>query len=993
MEYTKEVKEYVTSKFNKVLELFGYKKDYILHKLSLCNKEEEFLMKYLYASMPLSDISNYDFELFYEYVKHGIFLRENTPWGHKIPEDIFLNYVLHYRVNNEAIEDCRKEFYKMVYPRLENKNMYEAVLEINYWCAENATYKSTDERTVSPLTVLKCGYGRCGEESTFAVTALRSAGIPARQIYTPRWAHCDDNHAWVEVWCDGKWHYLGACEPEPVLDKGWFTSAASRAMVIHSRVFSQYLKHEDIILQNEVLTTINNIKKYAHTKLVHIKAINSQNEPIKDVEIRLEILNYSELVPIAKLVTDSNGQASISLGLGTLAIHVVKQDKFLYKIVNIKDVDEILFNMDEAMCCEGDVTGQSVNGQDVYEENYHGKDINILNMNRQTINVQDIRSENVNVKDIDVVPPKDRVISTYSITEEEKADHKKRFNHCNTVREHRINSIVKDIEYNTTKWLQHKEEKNVLSELAQHKKDKLEKTEQRAEKILVNENEVFAQYYDEVKDILLNAKGNYEEILSFLNNSDNNEDLKTRVNLLKSLSKKDYVDSRSTILSSHINQMVSFNGNYEEEIYNKYVLCSRIYLEKITDFREFIINHFSSEVKENFIKYPADIWNYINENIKEFPKRDYEELYTVPLETLKMGMGSLMSKKILFVAICRSLGTPARINTNDQSIEYYKYNSVHASDMDKSENFLNHKICNNEEILNKAKDIDENSLNEKYENLQNQDENAKLYGEFVKVEDKYILENSILTVNNTSDSELKYYQNWTIAVLEKGVYKTISLQENIPSQGKFNISVTPGYYRILTSNRLPNGSIFVKKYVFLVKVNENKSIDITIRDAKISDMLENYELQDFTLKDKCNNAVHASQLMNKEKSIIIWVEEGKEPTEHILNEMIELYQEFNSIKGKIIFVLRDVSALENKTLQKVYGLIPNIKTYFDDFSDNVSTIARRMYLDPDKLPLILIANSWDHPWGGNNYWKYINGIYACSGYNVGLGELIIKIVK
>ena len=56
--------------------------------------------------------------------------------------------------------------------------------------------------------------GNGGEESTFTVSALRTIGIPARQVYTPRWAHTDDNHAWVEAWVDGKWYFLGAC-PEP----------------------------------------------------------------------------------------------------------------------------------------------------------------------------------------------------------------------------------------------------------------------------------------------------------------------------------------------------------------------------------------------------------------------------------------------------------------------------------------------------------------------------------------------------------------------------------------------------------------------------------------------------------------------------------------------------------------------------------------------------------------------------------------------------------
>lgn len=76
--------------------------------------------------------------------------------------------------------------------------MYEAALEVNHWCHEKVAYRPSDSRTSSPLATVLSGYGRCGEESTFTVTALRSVGIPARQCYTPRWAHTDDNHAWVE---------------------------------------------------------------------------------------------------------------------------------------------------------------------------------------------------------------------------------------------------------------------------------------------------------------------------------------------------------------------------------------------------------------------------------------------------------------------------------------------------------------------------------------------------------------------------------------------------------------------------------------------------------------------------------------------------------------------------------------------------------------------------------------------------------------------------
>lgn len=91
------------------------------------------------------------------------------------------------------------------------------------------------------MTAYRSGKGRCGEESVFAVTVFRSLGIPARQVYAPLWSHCDDNHAWVEVYVNGEWRFLGACEPEPILDHGWFVRAASRAMLIHTRAFSDYI--------------------------------------------------------------------------------------------------------------------------------------------------------------------------------------------------------------------------------------------------------------------------------------------------------------------------------------------------------------------------------------------------------------------------------------------------------------------------------------------------------------------------------------------------------------------------------------------------------------------------------------------------------------------------------------------------------------------------------------------------------------------------------
>lgn len=179
---------------------------------SMSTAEKE-AMSFLYAYMPTADIADYPGSFFLENVRTSFLAQKEMPWGAIIPEEVFRHFVLPVRVNNENLDNSRMVFYEELKDRVKGLSLHDAVIEVNHWCHEKVIYTPSDARTSSPLASVKTAYGRCGEESTFTVAALRSVGIPARQVYTPRWAHTDDNHAWVEAWVDGKWYFLGACEP------------------------------------------------------------------------------------------------------------------------------------------------------------------------------------------------------------------------------------------------------------------------------------------------------------------------------------------------------------------------------------------------------------------------------------------------------------------------------------------------------------------------------------------------------------------------------------------------------------------------------------------------------------------------------------------------------------------------------------------------------------------------------------------------------------
>lgn len=304
---------------------------------NLCQSPQELdYLKFLYAYMPLSDVADYAPALFVDVTRLSLEAREALPWGATVPEQLFKHFVLPLRVNNEDLDRAREVFYQELKPRVEGLSMYDAVLEVNHWCHEKVNYKPSDGRTSAPLATMKTANGRCGEESTFTVTALRSVGIPARQVYTPRWAHTDNNHAWVEAWVDGKWYYLGACEPEARLDIGWFSDPVRRAMLLHTRAFGPYDGPEDAINRTHCYTEINVTSNYVDIAPVDVVIKDPQGRPVEGARVDFTIYNYAEFYPAIRQTSDAKGHAHATFGLGDVLVFAQKDERFGYIKVSVQ---------------------------------------------------------------------------------------------------------------------------------------------------------------------------------------------------------------------------------------------------------------------------------------------------------------------------------------------------------------------------------------------------------------------------------------------------------------------------------------------------------------------------------------------------------------------------------------------------------------------------------------------------------------------------------
>ncbi len=313
------------------------------------SEQEKDALKFLYAYMSLPDLADYSPEFFLRNVRSSLRAADELPWGDVVPDREFRHFVLPVRVNNENLDMSRPVMFDELKERVRGLSMEDAILEVNHWCHEKVTYQPSDGRTNSPFATMRSALGRCGEESTFTVAALRSVGIPARQIYTPRWAHTDDNHAWVEAWANGKWYFLGACEPEPVLNLGWFNSPATRGLLMSTNVYGRYDGPEEVLNVVPTNTTINVTGNYAAVDTINVCVIDVDENPGEGASVKFSIYNYAEFYPAVSRVTDKAGRASLLSGKGDMVCIATDGKRFgLAKVSSKSNRNVVVLDKDSS---------------------------------------------------------------------------------------------------------------------------------------------------------------------------------------------------------------------------------------------------------------------------------------------------------------------------------------------------------------------------------------------------------------------------------------------------------------------------------------------------------------------------------------------------------------------------------------------------------------------------------------------------------------------
>lgn len=805
-------------------------------------------LKFLYAYMPLSDLADYNGDFFLQNIRLSFEAKNYFSWGKSVPELYFRHFVMPCRINNENMDTSRFVFFNELKERIKHLNMKDAALEVNHWCHEKVAYKACDARTSGPLSTVRNALGRCGEESTFTVAAMRAVGIPARQCYTPRWAHCDDNHAWVEVWIDGKWYFLGACEPEPDLNLGWFAAPAKRAMMVNTTVFGNYKGTEEVLQDNERFTRINLLENYAPVKKVYVKVLDNNNKAVKEAKVEFQLYNYAEFYPIGIKYTDENGMASLKTGYGDILVWASKDSKFGFQKITVENTDTLFLKLDK-------------NSQMQYLLNY------------------------------DIIPPIARETDV-NVTEFQRENNNLRIKYEDSLRKKYEAGFA---------------DSSFCINLA--KSNNLE--------------------FNRLFELLKSSRGNWHEISNFINSTSTDYKIYC-LDLLEAISEKDLHDVTTDILLDHLYNS-KLSANYDKDMNMNYIMNPRIGDEMLKAWRKY----FAEETEISSLKNAVDIANWINQHIEIHATANYYRLPITPKGVFDLGVSDKTSRDLLFVALCRTLGIPSRLEPATKIPQYYQ-----------SGNWVNmffEEISKNE-ISKKANIVlDNNKLNN-------------------KIIPEYAIHYSLQKFNIDKYYTLDYENDKTL--------KTFPCTLNVDA----------GNYMFVTGNRLENGSVLASLQFFTLKPNERKNLSISLRKNKTTQKV----IGTIFLSEKLNifntsNYQDFKKISSGKKTVIIWFEPNKEPSRHAVVDIEKLKHDFEKWRGSFCLVLPDnlKAGFNNSVLKE----LPSQTKVFVDTENLLKKIESSVKLKlTGDYPIVTIINEKGEI------------IYLSKGYKIGTGEQLLKLL-
>jgi hypothetical protein len=693
------------------------------------------------------------------------------------------------------------------------------------------------------------------------VAALRAVGIPARQVYTPRWAHVDDNHAWVEAWVDGEWRYLGACEPEPMLDMAWFREPARRAMMVHTKVYGGSRTDDFKVRGNTYFDELQLLSKYAPVEERRVRVVDSAKKPVQGATVDFCLYNSAEFYPLASLATDAAGRAMLPSGRGDLRIWARKGDRF-------------------------------------------GSGLLKAGAEELTVEIAPFRDGD-NVDFMDVRPPAEPLPDPQDIPREAMEANRARLQAEDRAREAYMATFATEAMCGAL-----------------------------AEKLELD--------HDRLWPLLKKSAGNHREIAGFLAVTPF-EDRPWAIALLEAVSEKDLRDTPASVFLDHLACVGDAPDNLSPIVMDRfvsYVLSPRIHLELLSPWRSGLMEIFGEGVMGAFKKDPAKAADWVRANIKINDAANWFNVPMRPRGAAELRVADALGRDILFVAICRAAGVPARLEPGTFAPQFF------------------HEIW----------------------------KNVVWGGQTTATRP------GTVTMTGHLDTEPKYGTHFALARFRDGRYRTLDFEDKPWEFFQNGLELEAGSYCITTGNRQDDGSVLVRQARFDLKEDESRVAPLVMRPSKpprapygkidldvaLPSMAQAGPGSDWEEGEPCALA----DLANDAGLILVWLGDGDEPTRHAISDLERLRGAIEKWGGGLALCVQYLPEGEPAHLARLGNMALQTRLLLDDGGAMLAEALKATKRQPNcRLPVIMGASNKG------------DVTFYSEGYRIGAGEQVLRAIR
>jgi len=185
---------------------------------------------------------------------------------------------------------------------------------------------------------------------------------------------------------------------------------------------------------------------------------------------------------------------------------------------------------------------------------------------------------------------------------------------------------------------------------------------------------------------------------------------------------------------------------------------------------------------------------------------------------------------------------------------------------------------------------------------------------------------------------------------------------------------------MVTGNRMNNGTVLSKVSFFNVNPGQECPAEIEVRPLTVKpNLLGTLDVLKTKLVSFDGKQISLSEITNRKGIVLCFIEPGKEPTNHVMNDIKLLGDNFEKWGGGMAFVLND-KKYTPASVKAEYKNMPAQSVYYYDKNKTLLTEVEKALGNRKigNLPVILLLDD-----RGQIY-------FVSEGYSIGTGEQLYK---